>query len=161
MAYTNTSSSFTSLAFRQDSDTKTWIKAKALADLTAGTPYLCFVGQTGYEASAVSSAGSTATATFAGRDQMAHWAYVGVPAEAITSDDSGWLQVGGKNASGTLRETSGTAGAAIIWTAAVFGCSGTYTGASNEWAVAAVTDFTGSNTAFALNQVPVRVQGRS
>ena len=154
MAYTNTSSSFTSLAFRQDSDAKTWIKAKALTDLTAGTPYLCLVGQTGYEAYAAYAVGQATSA-------QAHMAYVGVPAEAVTSDDSGWLQVGGKNASVTLSETTVTAGAAIIWTAAVFGCSGTYTGASNEWAVAAVTDFTGSNTAFALNQVPVRVQGSS
>ena len=160
MAYTDTNSSFTSLAFRQDSDTKTWIKAKALTDLTAGTPYLCFVGQAGYEASAVSSAGSTATATFAGRDQMAHWAYVGVPAEAITSDGSGWLQIGGYNASVTLaNEATVTAGNAIMWLNASMQSSGaTYTAAVNEWAVGAA-DTDAGGTAFPLFQVPDKVSG--
>jgi hypothetical protein len=154
MAYTDTNSSFTSLAFRQDSDTKTWIKATALEDLTAGTPYLVFVGATGYEAQAIFDTGVTASAA------QYHWAYVGVPAEAITSDGSGWLQIGGYNASVTLSETTITQGTAIKWHDAAFSnADQTYTGAANEWAVGAVSDSTGSNTAFAINQVPVRVSG--
>ena len=157
MAYTDTNSSFTSLAFRQDSDTKTWVKATALNDLTAGTPYLVFVGATGYEAQAVFDTGvGYPGSTTAGY----HWAYVGVPAEAITSDGSGWLQIGGYNASVTLSETTITQGTAIKWHDASFSnADQTYTGAANEWAVGAASDSTGSNTAFAINQVPVRVSG--
>lgn len=159
MPYTDTNSSITSLAFRQDSDTRTWIKATALEDLTAGTPYLAFVGATSYEAQAVFDTGvAYPGSTTAGY----HWAYVGVPAEAITSDGSGWLQIGGYNASVTLGDTTITAGSAIRWDAATMSSSGaTYTGAASEWAVGAVTDSTGSNTAYAINQVPVRVSGTS
>ena len=157
MAYTNTSSSFTSLAFRQDSDAKTWIKAKALTDLTAGTPYLCFVGRAGYEAQAVYDTGviypGSTTAGY-------HWAYVGVPAEAVTSDESGWLQVGGYNASVTLaNEATVSAGNAIMWLNASMQSSGaTYTAAVNEWAVGAA-DTDAGGTAFPLVQVPDKVSG--
>ena len=155
MAYTDTNSSFTSLAFRQDSDTKTWIKAKALADLTAGTPYLCFVGQAGYEAYLQPfDTGVTASGA------LAHGAYIGVPAEAITSDDSGWLQIGGYNASVTLaNEATVSAGLAIMWKDASLQSSGlTYTGAAHEWAVAAA-DTDAGGTAFPLVQVPEKVYG--
>lgn len=156
MAYTDTSSSFTSLTFREDSDGKIWIKATALADLTAGTPYLCFVGSTSYEAQAVFDTGVTASGA------LAHGAYIGVPKAAISSDSSGWLQIGGYNASVTLGETSVTAGSAIMWDAATFSSTdATYTGASNEWANTVTSESTGSNTAFAIYQVPKLTYGSS
>lgn len=156
MAYTDTSSSFTSLGFREDSDNKVWIKAKALEDLTAGTPYLCFVGSTSYEAQGIFDTGVTASGA------LAHGAYVGIPKAAISSDSSGWLQVGGYNASATLGDTTVTAGSAIIWDTASFSSGGaTYTGASNEWANTVTSDSTGSNTAFAIYQVPKLTYGSS
>jgi hypothetical protein len=159
MAYTDTSSSFTSLAFRQDSNGTTWLKATALEALTAGTPYLVFVGATAYEAQAVYDSGVTKPGS---NTAGGHWAYVGVPGAAIASDGSGWLQIGGYNASVTLGETTITAGTAIMWeNATMSNGNGTFTGAVNEWAVGVTSDSTGSNTAFAINQVPVRVTGSS
>ena len=156
MAYTDTNSSFTSLTFREDSTGKIWIKATALEALTAGTPYLCFVGSTAYEAQAVLDTGVSSSGS------MLHGAYVGVPKAAIASDGSGWLQIGGYNASVTLGETSVTAGNAIIWDTATFSSGDqTFTGASNEWAVCVTTDTTGANTAFAINQVPKITYGTS
>jgi hypothetical protein len=159
MAYTDTNSSFTSLAFRQDSDGTTWIKVTALEALTASTPYLCFVGGTGYEAQAVFDTGVTApmstTAAY-------HWCYVGVPAIAISSDAVGWAQIGGQNSSVTLGETTVSAGSAIQWSNATMNSiNATYTGAMTEWAVAHTSEDSGSNTAFGLNLVPVRVTGSS
>ena len=159
MAYTDTSTSFTSLAMRQDSDGKGWFKATALEALTAGTPYLLYVGATSWEAQAVFDTGyGPPGSTTAGY----HWAYVGVPAKAIASDGSGWLQVQGYNASVTLGDTTITAGSAIRWNTATMSSSGaTYTGAGTEWAGGAISESSGSNTAFAINQVAVRVAGDS
>jgi hypothetical protein len=159
MAYTDTSSSFTSLAMRQDSDGKGWFKATALEALTAGTPYLLFVGATAWEAQAVFDTGYAVAGSVT---YGVHWAYVGVPANAIASDGSGWLQVQGYNASVTLGDTTITAGSAIKWDTATMSSSGsTYTGAQGQWAVGAISDSSGSNTAFAINQIAVRVAGTS
>ena len=73
----------TTQAIRYNADGTSWLQVVAHGALTALTPYLIFPGQTGYVSAAV-----TGTSP--------QYCYIGVPAAAVTSGDTCWLQIGGR-----------------------------------------------------------------
>tara|TARA_R100000315_G_scaffold59743_1_gene35741 strand:- start:406 stop:876 length:471 start_codon:yes stop_codon:yes gene_type:complete len=95
---------------RVDSNGKTWLKAKAHGDLTAGTIYAIRGGASGLLTLAVADSG------FGSETAAAHGNYyIGVPDDAVASGTFGWLQVGGNADSVTTTSTTGTAGMTFQW----------------------------------------------
>lgn len=117
----------TQMAFRYDGDGTVWAEVVAHGNLTAKTPYLVFPGQTGRVSAAV-----TGTA--------AQYCYIGVPAEAITSGDTCWLQIGGLCEDMVTPSLSVTAGHALtMHNGAVADSGAAWAGAPAAFAVCATT----------------------
>lgn len=93
------------LTWRQDADGKLLLKCAAHADLTAKTPYLIRATTGGYVTMGLTDTGID-TLTAAAHNGF----YLGVPLTAITSNNDGYLQIGGYISTVTTASITGTAG---------------------------------------------------
>ena len=120
----------TTQEIRYDADGTSWMQIVAHGDLTALTPYMVFPGQTGYVTAAISGA---------------MYGYIGVPAAAVDSGDTAWVQIGGRVDDMVTASLAVTAGHAMsMTTEAVADENNAWTGAIGAGEFAVCTTTTGS-----------------
>ena len=124
----------TTQEIRYDADGTSWMQIVAHGDLTALTPYMVFPGQTGYVTAAISGA---------------MYGYIGVPAAAVDSGDTAWVQIGGRVDDMVTASLTVTAGDCLtMTTGAVADSTAAWTGAAGtgEFAVCTTTTASASLT---------------
>lgn len=101
-----------SITFREDSNGKIFVYARAGASSTALYPKLVYYGRDGFRTTAVYDTGATALSAALGYQRF----YLGIPSDAVPSDNDGWFQIGGPIEDVVLDASqSGTTGNMVVW----------------------------------------------